>query len=119
MMAVGSLKEEISPLLHVSEIRSVAKDELWLSPAYGRDSVAIHFTWRDDWGKVSALLPKIESVLAEFEPRPHWAKLNSIPGSEIAARYPRWLDFCELRSRVDPLGKFTNSYLDALPLKRA
>ena len=39
---IGSL---IAPALLVSEVRTVHSDDLWLSPAYGRDSVAIHFTW--------------------------------------------------------------------------
>jgi xylitol oxidase len=115
LMSIEALRDEIGPLLHVSEIRSVAADSLWLSPAYGRPTVGIHFTWRDDWPKVSRILPKIESLLAEFNPRPHWGKLNAIPGSKIAGSYPRWADFCELRHRIDPHGKFSNALLDALP----
>ena len=35
-------------MLQISEIRTVAADDLWLSPAHGRDTVAFHFTWKPD-----------------------------------------------------------------------
>jgi xylitol oxidase len=39
LRAMRGLHAEIAPLLHVSEVRSVASDDWWLSPAYGRDSI--------------------------------------------------------------------------------
>ena len=73
--ALDALRDRLAPLVFVSEIRTIAADDLWLSPAYGRDSVAFHFTWRPDWPAVRALLPDVEAALEPFEPRPHWAKL--------------------------------------------
>jgi xylitol oxidase len=46
--AVHALAERITPVLQISELRTVAGDRLWMSPEYGRDSLAIHFTWRFD-----------------------------------------------------------------------
>ena len=79
--ALDALRDRLAPLVFVSEIRTIAADDLWLSPAYGRDSVAFHFTWRPDWPAVRALLPDVEAALEPFEPRPHWAKLFTMaPG---------------------------------------
>jgi hypothetical protein len=50
--AVRQLADTIRPVLQVSEIRTIAADDLWMSPQYGRDSVGIHFTWRRDQAAV-------------------------------------------------------------------
>ena len=96
----------------VSEIRTVAADDLWLSPASGRDSVAFHFTWRPLRDEVAATLPGIEAALAPFEPRPHWGKLFAMPGDVVATRYPRLADARALARRLDPAGKLRNAFLD-------
>lgn len=84
-LALHGLRDRLAPLTQVSEIRSVAADELWLSPAYRRDSAAFHFTWRPDWPSVREVLPDIEAALEPFEPRPHWAKLFAMPPEAIHA----------------------------------
>ena len=105
--AVQTVSEEIAPLLFVTEIRTVAADELWLSPNYQRDSVAIHFTWHQDWEKVRALLPKIDALLAPFAPRPHWGKLFTLENFN----YPKISPFKELRNAYDPHHKFVNDFV--------
>ena len=75
---VRALGERISPHLHAMEIRTVAADDLWLSPAYGRHSVCIGFTWRRHPAAVAALMRDLEASLAPFDPRPHWGKLHRI-----------------------------------------
>jgi xylitol oxidase len=107
-----SLGARIAPHLHAAEIRSVAADELWLSPAYRRDSLSIGFTWRKHPAEVDALLPVIEAALAPFEPRPHWGKLFRIGAAELAPRFPRLPDFRQLARTYDPAGKFWNPFLD-------
>lgn len=114
LRAVATLRDAIAPLLHVCEVRAVAKDELWLSMAQGRDSVAIHFTWRLDVAAVNALLPRLEAVLAPFEPRPHWGKLFLCKGAELAGRYPYMGDFLRLRKAWDPKGKFCCEWFDGM-----
>jgi alditol oxidase len=110
--AVNAIRARVAPLALVSELRTVARDELWLSPAYGRDSAALHFTWRPDWKGVRAILPDIERALAPFDPRPHWGKLFTMPWSTVAARYPRHADFRALVGRLDPGGKFGNAFVE-------
>jgi xylitol oxidase len=52
LAAVSSVGEHLDRALIVSELRTVAADDLWLSPALGRDVFAIHCTWVDDEGLV-------------------------------------------------------------------
>jgi len=114
LLAVHGLRQRIAPLVQISEVRTIAADDLWLSPSYQRDSVAIHFTWQPDWAGVREVLPMIEAALRPFEPRPHWAKLFTMPFDEVASRYERLPDFIELLSRVDPAQTFRNAFLDRL-----
>ncbi|WP_110589254.1 FAD-binding protein [Microbacterium suaedae] len=114
--AVRGIAGVVSPLLHVCEIRSISADDLWLSPSSGRDSVALHFTWRLDEPAVRAALPTLEKALAPFDVRPHWGKIFTMPGEEVAARYPRWHDFRALRARLDPMDRLQNAYTRRLEL---
>jgi xylitol oxidase len=104
-------RERLVPLTLVSEIRTVAADDLWLSPAYGRATVAFHFTWRRDQPAVDALLPDIERALEPFEPRPHWGKRFAMGADVLRTRHPRWDDFLGLRAALDPDGRFRNDFL--------
>ena len=106
--------ERIRPLLHASEIRTVAADELWLSPAHDRDSACVHFTWKQMPREVAALLPEIEERLAPFAPRPHWGKVFTLDPAAVQAQYPRLADFRALRDRLDPRRTFRNAYVDRL-----
>ncbi|MBD3629696.1 D-arabinono-1,4-lactone oxidase [Cyclobacterium sp.] len=109
--AIYSMGNEIYPFLLISEIRSIKKDELWLSPAYGRDSIAIHFTWKPDWENVRKLLPKIEAQLKPFQVRPHWGKLFTFDQNYLKEQYERMDDFVGLMKEMDPSGKFVNEFL--------
>jgi xylitol oxidase len=98
--------------LQVSEIRTVAADELWLSPAHSRDSVAVHFTWVDDDALVQPTVAAVEAALAPFEPRPHWGKVFRLDPGAVRAQYPRLGDFAALAARHDPERRFGNAFLD-------
>ena len=110
--AMRALADRVSPLLQVGEIRTVAGDDLWLSPANGGDVLALHFTWVPDEPAVTALLPEIEAALRPFGARPHWGKLFTTGAAELAERYPRTGDFRDLAGRLDPRGAFRNDYLE-------
>jgi xylitol oxidase len=106
-----SLSHLVTPLLLISEIRTVAADNLWMSPNYGRDGIALHFTWQPDQQRVEALLPVIEAALAPFSARPHWGKLFTGDASGLAPLYPRFGDFVALATAMDPEEKFRNGFL--------
>jgi alditol oxidase len=109
ILAVERLRDEIAPLLLISEIRTIAEDDLWMSPCYRRASVAIHFTWKPDWTAVRGLLPRIEKELAPFEPRPHWGKLFTM----IPSGYEKLAEFRGLAAKYDPAEKFRNDFLNS------
>jgi xylitol oxidase len=110
--AVHEVAERFRPVLQISELRTVAADELWLSPSHHRESLAIHFTWEKDRPAVAAALPVIEEALAAYDARPHWGKLFQIGPDELARRYERWDAFAALRRAGDPDGKFHNAWAD-------
>ncbi|HEV3356294.1 MAG TPA: D-arabinono-1,4-lactone oxidase [Pseudonocardiaceae bacterium] len=112
--ALREIGELIASVVQVSEIRVVRADDLWLSPAYHRDSVTFHFTWIEDALAVAPVLAQVEQRLVPLGARPHWGKLTSIPAADIAANYPCANDFAALLRRFDPDGKFRNSYVDDL-----
>jgi xylitol oxidase len=109
--AVETLRDQITPHLFVTELRTIESDQLWMSMAYQRRSLAIHFTWKPEWPAVQTILPQIEARLAPFNARPHWAKLFTVPPAQLDALYPRLADFKELAAHHDPDGKFRNQFL--------
>ncbi|MFI7663267.1 FAD-binding protein [Micromonospora parva] len=112
LAALGDVAELIAPVLLVSELRTVAADELWLSPNYRRDSFVLHFTWVDDTAAVLPVVAAVEERLAPFAPRPHWGKVFVTDPAELAARYPRHADFATLLTDLDPKAKFHTEPLD-------
>jgi xylitol oxidase len=112
LRAVGALGDRIAPHLHITELRTAAADELWLSGAYQRPMLAIHFTWKNEPEAVHTLLPDIEAALAPFDARPHWGKVNTVDADTLARVYPRLADSRQLFERRDPTGVFSNRYLE-------
>lgn len=111
ILAVEKLKDKITPHLFVTELRTVAADNLWMSTAYQRDSLTIHFTWKPEWDAVKQILPQIEAQLKPFSPRPHWAKLFTLPPQQLQVQYARLADFKALVNQHDPGGKFRNEFI--------
>ncbi|WP_368498227.1 FAD-binding protein [Herbiconiux sp. A18JL235] len=110
--AVRALGARIRPHLLVSEIRTVAGDAQWLSPTRGVDSVALHFTWKNQPDSVRELLPELEEALAPFEARPHWGKWFAADAATIAPLYPSLPRFAALADALDPERRFRNPYLE-------
>lgn len=110
--AVRGLHPRLAPLLLVSEIRTIAGDNLWLSPSHDTDCVGLHFTWRQDIPGVTAFLPTLDDALAPFAARPHWGKLFETTPARLRAAYPRLDEFGALADRMDPEGTFRNQLTD-------
>jgi xylitol oxidase len=96
----------------ITEIRSIAADNLWMSPCYKQPSVTIHFTWKQDWPAVSKLLPVIENELAPYNERPHWGKLFTMSPARLRSLYEKLPEFIELSRKFDPKGKLRNEFLN-------
>ncbi|BEL09595.1 alditol oxidase [Actinoplanes sichuanensis] len=112
--AVSGLRDRVAAVLQVCEIRTIAADDLWLSPHHERDSLALHFTWIADTDAVLPVVADLEKALTPLGARPHWGKVFTTAPSELRAAYPRFTDFAALVTRFDPTGAFRNPWLDAL-----
>jgi xylitol oxidase len=99
-------------LLMISEVRTIAGDDLWMSPFSRGPSVAFHFSFEKQWPAVRRLLVGLEAALAPFSPLPHWGKLFALPAATIRAGYPKLAAFRDLLATHDPGGKFRNAYVD-------
>ncbi|MEU5597768.1 FAD-binding protein [Streptomyces sp. NPDC020298] len=115
LSAIDGIRQTVAPVLQTCEVRTVAADRQWLSPAHGRDSVAVHFTWLENAAAVLPVVRRVEEVLDAFEPRPHWGKVYAMSAYDLRRRYARIADFLALARSLDPTGKFTNAFVrDAL-----
>ncbi|HEX5085683.1 MAG TPA: FAD-binding protein [Blastocatellia bacterium] len=112
LKAINSLGDKWIQDLFISEIRTIAADDLWMSTCYKRPSVTIHFTWKQNTDSVMKLIPIVEEQLAPFGARPHWGKLFTIAPAQLRSRYERYGDFLQLLRQYDPKGKFRNEFLD-------
>jgi xylitol oxidase len=110
--AISRLGKQVGPHLFITEIRTIAADDLWMSPCHNQNSVTIHFTWKPETGAVLKLLPIIEKELAPFNARPHWGKVFTLAPKVLASRYEKLVDFKKMVAQYDPEGKFRNDFLD-------
>jgi xylitol oxidase len=112
LAALDGIRDRIAPVLQISELRTIAADQLWLSPSYRRDTVGFHFTWVADAAAVEPVLGAVEERLVPLGARPHWGKLFGVDPAAVRAQYPRWADFVALARELDPAGRFRNEFLD-------
>jgi xylitol oxidase len=112
LSALRELGPEISRHLLVTELRTVAADNLWMSEASGRHSLGIHFTWMNQPGNVARLVLRIEDALRPFAARPHWGKWFAMAAPRTTETYPRFPEFRDLEQRLDPQGQFRNDYTE-------
>lgn len=113
IMAMSSIGDDIADALMVGEIRTVAGDDLWMSPHTGRDSLAFHFTWHPNTDLAQAAADLVMDTLAPFAVRAHWGKLFD-SGRIDLGQYTRTTDFLALVNKLDPEGKFRNPWFERL-----
>lgn len=112
--AVQAIGPDVAPVLQTCELRTIAADDLWLSPNYHRDTFALHFTWIADADAVLPAVAKLEEALAPLDPRPHWGKVYTTTPETVRAQYDRFSDFVALARGYDPNRIFRNPWLDTL-----
>ena len=110
--AVARIADTVAPVLQVCEIRTVAADALWLSPAYQQDSIAVHFTWASELARVLPAVRAVEAALVPLGARPHWGKLFDVAPAQVATGYERLEEFVTLASSMDPGGVFRNDFVN-------
>ncbi|MFG3043850.1 FAD-binding protein [Streptomyces sp. NPDC048241] len=109
--ALDAIRATLAEVVLTCEVRTVAADTQWLSPAYGRDSVALHFTWIEDAARVLPVVRALEAALGTLDARPHWGKVFEMPSAVVKGRLPRLADFRALAAELDPAGKFANEFV--------
>src|SRR3984957_7994581 len=112
ILAGEQLRDHITPHLFITELRTIEADQLWMSTAYRRPSMAIHFTWKPEWPAVKSVLPMIEAKLAPFDARPHWGKLFTMAAPRIKPLYPEMSKYQGLLAHYDAHGKFRNRFIE-------
>ena len=102
----------IQGVLKVTELRTVAADEFWMSPHYRRPSFAIQFVWDCNVKTALKTLLHIENALKPFAPRPSWDSLFISFGPEIPSAFAKSEKYRVLLASLDPKGKFRSQYID-------
>jgi FAD-linked oxidoreductase len=93
------------------EMRFVAPDDAYLSPASGRETcyIAVHMFQGMEW---YPYFRAVEAIMESYDGRPHWGKRHFQSAATLAPRYPDWDRFQAARARLDPEGLFRNEYTD-------
>ena len=108
--AIAEVRRRRFPIIFPFEFRTVAADDIWLSPMHAGPCVSISFhqyarmAWRTPFAA-------IEAVFAAHGGRPHWAKRHTLGPDDVARLYPQAARWGEVRRRVDPAAKFVNGPL--------
>uniref|UniRef100_A0A6M2CKE9 L-gulonolactone oxidase n=1 Tax=Rhipicephalus microplus TaxID=6941 RepID=A0A6M2CKE9_RHIMP len=119
-LALCKLKEWIdnTPGVYVHipvEIRFVQADDIYLSPASGRDSCYINVIMYRPYGKkvpYEHYWAVYEKIMKSLGGRPHWAKDYDATSKELRGMYPNFSKWCAIREKLDPQGMFLNPYME-------
>ncbi len=95
------------------EHRFVQGDDIWLSPAYKRDSayIAVHMYKGMPYKKY---FEDMEAIFRSYNGRPHWGKMHTKQCDTFEQIYPKWNDFKAVREQMDPNQVFLGDYLKDL-----
>jgi FAD-linked oxidoreductase len=111
--AMTLVRDSRWPIIFPFEYRTVAADDIWLSPMQGRDCVSISFHQyaRMNWREAFA---GVEQVFQAAGGRPHWAKRHTLTSADVLRLYPDAEKWGAVRKRIDPTAKFLNGHLAEL-----
>jgi len=111
--AIAWIKSRKLPVTFPFEFRTIAADDIWLSPMSAGPclSISVHqyakMPWRDSFAGV-------EPILRAHGGRPHWAKRHTLTAADVDALYPNAGRFKTVRAAHDPSAKFANAHLASL-----
>lgn len=83
------------------EYRTLAEDDLMISVASGRPTVAIS-AHQDVVLDDRPLFEACEEIFRRYDGRPHWGKVHYQSATELAELYPAYRRWWEIRDRYDP-----------------
>src|SRR3954467_5749019 len=108
-LMLASLPASVFPL----EVRTVGREEAFLSHSYGQDTVVISVSGTPGTA-YEPYLRDVDRLLGEFDARVHWGKLHFLTRAQLHERYPRASEFIEIRRALDPSNAFLNDHLEPL-----
>ncbi len=108
-LMTAALPASIFPL----EVRTVGRDDAFLSHSHGRDSVVISVSGVPGTDH-EPYLRSVDELLGGFDARVHWGKLHFLTAEQLPARYPGAATFIDVRRELDPEGVFLNDHLRPL-----
>ena len=115
IIELNGIRDHFNDFVLISEIRCIAKDDLWMSPCFENDSIGIHFTWKKDVECVKKALTMISKTLERFNPKPHFSKIFMNSSSNIQEIYGKgFKQFVEVSKKLDPKNQFLNEFLENL-----
>jgi FAD/FMN-containing dehydrogenase len=92
------------------EYRTLGADDICISPASGRDTIAISIHQAAELPH-QQFFANAEAIFRNHQGRPHWGKLHSRLARELRELYPLWARFQTVREGLDPTGRFMNDHL--------
>jgi FAD-linked oxidoreductase len=95
------------------EVRFSKRDDIALSPCYGRDTcfMAFHMYIGMEYKPYFNL---IQDTLKQYNGRPHWGKLSFLEKEDYVSLFPRFSEFTDLRRKMDPNNQLLNSWLEKI-----
>ncbi len=108
--AIAEVRRRRLPIMFPFEFRSVAGDDIWLSPMNGGACVSISF---HQYAKMpwTEAFEVVEAVFRSHGSRPHWAKRHTLTSADVLRLFPMAERWGAARRRADPAGKFMNRHL--------
>ena len=110
---LNTIKEKNIDVIFPIEYRYVGEDDIWLSQFYKRDGAAISVHNFHD-KPYMPYFAEMEAIFDRYQGRPHWGKLHTKTEKELAALYPKWENFKQLRDSLDPERRLINKHLEAI-----
>ncbi len=110
---VDWIRRKRLPVTFPFEFRTVAADDIWLSPMNAGPvaAISLHQYARMPWRNLFA---EAETIFRGHGGRPHWAKRHTLIREDVAALYPMAARYTAVRRAADPDGKFLNPHLESL-----
>ena len=104
---------EVYAYVHSSQqVRFVKADDIWLSPAYQRDTCHVTLMiYNPSSSNMHHYFDGYYNAIRRFHPRVHWGKYFKLTNNEVANLYPRLHDFARVRAQLDPKKLLMNDLL--------
>lgn len=110
---VDWIRRKRLPVAFPFEYRTVAADDIWISPMNAGPVAAIsmHQYAKMPWQGIFA---DAEAIFRSGGGRPHWAKRHTLTRADVDRLYPLAERYRQVRRAADPAGKFLNAHMEAL-----